>query len=236
MNLLTLGSTERSLFAIHEPAAETGGRLRAAVICNPWGEEYTYAHRSLRHLATRLTRSGVHVLRFDYHGTGDSGGDESDVTLAGLESDIGQAVEAAQDVTGARQITLIGLRLGANLAVRGATRVRGDVNALVVWDPLLASFGDTDALPEDLRAAGLLSHSPADVPARTLVVLTDVEDPLEVREKNRLAPASAAVRAAQLAHWPEVASARASCCWAGSATTTGALPAAIFERIETWLK
>lgn len=236
MNLLTLGSVERSLFAIHEPAAETGGRLRAAVICNPWGEEYTCAHRSLRHLASRLTRCGVHVLRFDYHGTGDSGGDESDVDLAGLESDIGQAVEAAQDVTGARQITLIGLRLGANLAVRVASRARAEVNALVVWDPLLASCGDTDDLPDEWRAAGLLPHPSADLPARALVVLTDLDEALDVGHKSRPAPASAAVRAEQLAHWPEVASVRASRCWEGSATTTGAIPAAIFERIETWLK
>lgn len=236
MNLLTLGSAARSLFAIHEPAAETRGRLRAAVICNPWGEEYTYAHRSLRHLALRLTRAGFHVLRFDYYGTGDSGGESSEVDLAGLESDIGQAVEAAQDVTGNRQIALVGLRLGANLAVRAAAQAPGDVESLVLWDPLLRGPGGTDDLPEGLRAAGLPPHPPAGLPARVRVVLTDPEDPLEVRQEGRPAHAPVPDHARALAQWPEVASVPAPCCWVGSATTTGALPVAIFERIETWLK
>ena len=45
------------------------------MLCYPWGSEYIYAHRSLRLLAQRRAAAGIHTLRFDYFGTGDSDGD-----------------------------------------------------------------------------------------------------------------------------------------------------------------
>ena len=59
----------------HAPEVRSG---QGVVICPPLGHEYISAYRSLRELADRLAAAGVAVLRFDYHGTGDSAGEDDD--------------------------------------------------------------------------------------------------------------------------------------------------------------
>jgi pimeloyl-ACP methyl ester carboxylesterase len=137
VNLLSLGTAQRRLFAIHEAAAPTP-RTRAAVLCQPLGIEYTYAHRSMRQLAVRLAMSGFHTLRFDYYGSGDSAGTEAQMDLRGCETDVESAMEALADIAGTTRVTLIGLRAGANIAAHVAARRLADVEALVLWDPIVS--------------------------------------------------------------------------------------------------
>jgi pimeloyl-ACP methyl ester carboxylesterase len=159
VNPLYLGTQERRLFALYEPAAAKDRRSRAAVLCHPWGAEYVYAHRTMRQLAVRLSACGFHTLRFDYFGTGDSGGEDSEANPAAAEADVESAIEGLRDIVGAARVTLIGLRLGATLAARAAVRRQENVEALVLWDPIV--------LPEEAAA---MTRS---LPARTLVMLTD---------------------------------------------------------------
>jgi pimeloyl-ACP methyl ester carboxylesterase len=159
VNPLYLGTRERRLFAAYEPAAVKERRTRAAVLCYPWGAEYTFAHRTMRQLAVKLSTCGFHTLRFDYFGTGDSGGEDSEASPAAAEVDIESAIEGLQDIVGVAQVALIGLRLGATLAARAAMRRKENVEALVLWDPIV--------LPEE--AAGMMRN----LPARTLMMLTD---------------------------------------------------------------
>ena len=63
----------RQLAALYHPPT-SADRGRAVLILNPLGQEAVRAHRLLRVLADRLARLGVHVLRFDFHGCGDSAG------------------------------------------------------------------------------------------------------------------------------------------------------------------
>jgi pimeloyl-ACP methyl ester carboxylesterase len=159
VNPLYLGTQERRLFAVYEPAAVKDRRARAAVLCYPWGAEYVYAHRTMRQLAVKLSAGGFHTLRFDYFGTGDSGGEDSEANPAAAEADVESAIEGLRDIVGAARVTLIGLRLGATLAARTAMRRKEYVEALVLWDPIL--------LPEE--AAEMMGS----LPARTLMMLTD---------------------------------------------------------------
>jgi uncharacterized protein len=159
MNPLYLGTHERRLFAVYEPAATKDRRTRVAVLCHPWGAEYVYAHRTMRQLAVKLSASGFHTLRFDYFGTGDSGGEDSEANPAAAEADVQSAIEGIQDIVGVARVALIGLRLGATLAARAAMRHQESVEALVLWDPVV--------LPEE--AAGMSRG----LPARSLVLLTE---------------------------------------------------------------
>src|SRR6185312_15051671 len=90
------------------------------VIVPPFGHDDTCAHRTLRHLAETSARSGFIALRFDLDGCGDSAGDDSD------------RVRSA----GARQLLLVGIRLGATLAALAAQR-RDDVAALVAFNAVI---------------------------------------------------------------------------------------------------
>lgn len=154
------GVGQRRLFGVYDAANETAGlNPRAVVFCYPWGAEYLHAHRSLRQLASKLSVAGFHTLRFDYFGTGDSSGDIIDADLAGWEDDIETAIEELQDSTGAKRVILVGLRLGATLAASVTARRRKDVEALVLWDPVVKG----DIYLEDLGLASNNRVQPLDV-------------------------------------------------------------------------
>jgi pimeloyl-ACP methyl ester carboxylesterase len=137
VNPIFLGTRQRRLFGIYQPPSAITGPPRAALLCHPWGREYMIAYRSARQLGDMLMRAGFHVLRFDYFGTGDSGGDGSDASCESLERDIETALEELRDTSGVSRITLVGIRLGAALAARVAARRTADVRELVLWDPVV---------------------------------------------------------------------------------------------------
>jgi pimeloyl-ACP methyl ester carboxylesterase len=208
VNPFFLGTAERRIFGLYEPAAPTSARVRAAVLCYPWGTEYVCSHRSMRYLAARLAKIGYHTLRFDYFGTGDSGGDESQTDAAGMESDVESAIESASEIAGTSQVALIGLRVGANIAARVAARVPGRVEALVLWDPIVSS---DDSVPRQA------------LPPRSLVLVTQRPQPAEAL--RRMEAGSLRVEIVE-----------APCPWIESATITGVLPVRPVQRIEEWLR
>ena len=137
MTPLFFGTTSRRLFGIYEAGRKGNRAPRAAVLCNPWGQEYLRAHRSMCRLARMLAASGWDTLRFDYYGTGDSGGDLIEANLGGWEKDIEWTIEEARATSGANRVALIGLRLGANLAASVAVRRSKEIEALILWDPVV---------------------------------------------------------------------------------------------------
>jgi pimeloyl-ACP methyl ester carboxylesterase len=214
VNLLSLGSSHRRLFAIHEPAVEGSHRNRAVVLAQPWSIEYVNAHRAMRHLAGRLAHSGFHTLRFDYYGTGDSAGQESEADFAGCEADLESAMEALADIAGTTKVTLLGLRAGANIAANAAARRGADIEALVLWDPILS--GDVQRLPP-----------PGTLPERSAIFVTDTEQSLEqVRAMGFGTEGKPATLEFVASHCP----------WAESATITGALPVPAIQRMLEWLR
>lgn len=107
------------------------------LLCNPFGEEASRAHRTFRVLATQLERAGYAVLRFDYSGTGDSEGESADATVDAWVADIGSAAERLRQASGAQRLAVIGLRFGATLAALAAARGQVRLRHLVMWDPIV---------------------------------------------------------------------------------------------------
>jgi pimeloyl-ACP methyl ester carboxylesterase len=129
------GAGHRLLGSLHVPT-RLRPRSTAVILCNPFSEEASRAHRTYRVLATHLERAGYPVLRFDYGGTGDSLGEGTDATIDGWRADIVEAAEHLCAVTGATRVTLVGLRLGATLAAL-ATSAGPRVRHLIMWDPIV---------------------------------------------------------------------------------------------------
>ncbi len=131
------GAPGRELFAWFHPAA-TPTRDACVVLCNALGTDLTRSDRAYRHLAERLAADGFAVLRFEMLGTGDSAGDEHapDLVRAWLD-DIGHACDELRARSGAKKTALVGLRLGATLAMTLAAE-RGDVDSLVLWSPCIS--------------------------------------------------------------------------------------------------
>ncbi|MBM4040952.1 MAG: hypothetical protein FJ290_20830 [Planctomycetes bacterium] len=129
------------------------------VFCAPFAEEQKQAYRVFVEMARRLEALGLPSLRFDYRGTGDSQGPFTDFSLAGALRDIAAAAAFLRERAGVQRIGLIGLRLGASLALlsaecgvrnaesganaadgsqvtRHASRVR-PLGCLVLWQPIV---------------------------------------------------------------------------------------------------
>lgn len=93
-------------------------------------------HRAYRQLAMLLSRAGFHVLRFDYYGCGDSGGESEESTINQWLEDISTAIEEIKDSSGLTKVSLVGFRLGATLSAL-AGGMRTDIDSLVLWDPVV---------------------------------------------------------------------------------------------------
>ena len=130
-----LRSQGQPLFAwLH--AREHGPNVdHGVVICPPIGHEQLHSHRSLRHLADALAGQGIPTLRFDWHGTGDSAGlDEDGARGVTWQANIRDALDWMRQELGCRQVSVIGLRLGATLAALASED--HEVANLVLWAPV----------------------------------------------------------------------------------------------------
>ncbi len=135
---------EPPLFGLYHAAfGPQADRRRGVLLCPPIGHEHTRSHRALKTLAESLARAGHHVLRFDYRGIGDSSGDSAEGGLGPWRQDVLQALEELEDLSGVKEVQIVGLRLGAALAVAAAAARVGRprpprVTNLLLWDPVLS--------------------------------------------------------------------------------------------------
>jgi len=135
---------ERQLFGcLHAPEGDVT-RPAGVVLCAPGGHEAVRAHRALRQLAERLARAGFATLRFDPLGCGDSADGEQPLRLEDWCADISDAMAACRARSGATRTALVGLRLGASMALQAA--VAGGVDTLVLWEPVRSGLAYLDEL------------------------------------------------------------------------------------------
>lgn len=121
--------------------APRGGVGRAAVlICGGLMQDALLSHVSLRLLGDRLADAGYWALRFDYPGTGDSQADGDVEPSCGHWQAWQDSIDGAADwlraTTGASELVLCGLRIGATLATLAAAR-RDDVTAVIQIAPVV---------------------------------------------------------------------------------------------------
>lgn len=127
-------SGERIFAGIHRPAQSA---TRAVVMLHPLGEEKLWSHRVFVSFARDLAAAGFVVLRFDFRGEGDSDLDFQETDLETRIQDACLAADAVRELNpSVEDLTFVGLRLGANVAVAAAAR-RSDVGNLMLWDPII---------------------------------------------------------------------------------------------------
>lgn len=129
-----MGRGEKPLFGYyHEPGRDARGQI---LLCQPWGPEYEFAHRTMRFLARRLAARGWHVLRFDYRGTGDSWGETTEADLEGWVEDTALAAAELRAMTNLTELGFVGLRLGATIGAMASGRI-APLDRCLLWDPVL---------------------------------------------------------------------------------------------------
>lgn len=169
---IRFGSPGRALFGmLHTPATSATARA-PVVLCPPFGQEAIRAHRTFKVLAERLARAGHTVLRFDYFGTGDSDGEDRDVSLSGMGADIKTADAHLREQASGDGMIWLGLGLGATAALRAAASAGVALAQLLLWDPVLDGQRYLEQL-RDCHGRALeesLSLKPRNIPPATDVV------------------------------------------------------------------
>ena len=124
------------LFAVYyspETPAKNDGD--AVLYIPPFAEEMNRSRRMAALLGRRLADQGIGCLILDLFGTGDSAGDFSEARWEIWRRDVAAAVDWL-GATGFNSVTLIGLRLGASLALDTAPDVSLPVSRVMLWQPV----------------------------------------------------------------------------------------------------
>jgi pimeloyl-ACP methyl ester carboxylesterase len=119
--------------AYHAPAQTAAGT--PVLILPPLFEERKSSYAALRKLAVKLAAAGHATMRFDYRGSGESGGSSAARRWATMAEDASSAREALARLSGQPDAILLGLRLGATLALQEAAR--GNAKAVVALAPII---------------------------------------------------------------------------------------------------
>ncbi|MHA1568800.1 MAG: hydrolase 2, exosortase A system-associated [Alphaproteobacteria bacterium] len=134
---LFLDGPKGRLFAMYYPPADAVGDDRpAALFLPPFAEEMNRARYMAALLGRSLSARGVGCLALDLYGTGDSEGDFADARWDVWRRD----AAAARDwlvANGHDRVSVVGLRLGACLALDAFAPGRDTLQRIVAWQPVL---------------------------------------------------------------------------------------------------
>jgi alpha-beta hydrolase superfamily lysophospholipase len=133
-------------------------------------------------LVRGLDKVGVASLRYDLRGHGESGGRLEEVTLSAHLNDIRVALAQVREVTGARDISLLGTSFSGGLAAYYAAKQTNELTRLVLLNPQLnykaryidqKPYWSNDYLDDEAAQAlsedGYISHRPGVKHGRALL-------------------------------------------------------------------
>lgn len=130
-------SGDGEILTVFHSGSDAAPLSGCAVLVAPLHEEKKAAHRPLVDLARALSSRGMACLRYDARGTGDSSGDAADVTFKTLTEDLETAIARARFLSGQDRVTLLGVRLGADVAARVGL-AHASVERAVLCVPLIS--------------------------------------------------------------------------------------------------
>jgi pimeloyl-ACP methyl ester carboxylesterase len=130
--------SDQALWGLYCPPNQAVVEQIGVILCYPFGQEYIRCHRGFMHLARQCASQGLHVLRFDFWGCGDSYGDHAHATIARWIENISTAIQELR-ANNIERIYLVGLRLGAMLATLCGVQ-RQDIEGIVLWDSIINGY------------------------------------------------------------------------------------------------
>jgi dipeptidyl aminopeptidase/acylaminoacyl peptidase len=149
---------------LHQPEPDASRARRPAVLfLHGFTGHKSEAHRLFVKAARALVRAGFITLRFDFRGSGDSGGEFEQVTVSGWRRDARVALDflLRQRGVDAKRIGVIGLSMGGAVACHlaaGEPRVR----SLALWSAVANGADVVGVVGSPESLAHLAEHGWAD--------------------------------------------------------------------------
>lgn len=147
--------TRRLYAALHCPQGETS--RTGVLLVPPLLHELPRSRRLCTQIAARLAAFGLPCLRFDFHGTGDSGGTGAESDFAAMRADLALAARSLRRDGDIDCLVVLALRGGA-LPLAAWLGAGGDADAVVLWEPIVDGAAWLDELVHE-DAAELRSAS-----------------------------------------------------------------------------
>lgn len=135
---MRFGHPEPSLYGAFHPSALRQARPHAVLLCNPFGQEAVRIHRFFRVLADRLAQAGLACLRFDYHASGESLGEDHEADLNRWVQDVLTADALLRQRAEVQEVAWLAPRLASALAVRASVQAPQAPQQLVLWEPVVS--------------------------------------------------------------------------------------------------
>lgn len=130
---LFFNSDDISLFGVkYQPKAFNN---KGFLIVHPFAEEKKSSQRTLVEIAEALCKAGFYVFMFDLRGCGDSGSQFKEASISGWLRDIHRALAFFKKESKVYDISIIGLRLGAYLAMLYNSHVES--KKLILIEPII---------------------------------------------------------------------------------------------------
>ena len=130
---LYLDQAPDPVFGVFHASAPGAASPVAVLICPPWGWNDVTSYRARRTWAEQLAVAGHPTLRFDFPGTGDSGGAPGDPgRVAAWGAAVGAGVGWLRGLEGCSRVAVIGLGLGGLIAAKAIADGTA-VDDLVLW-------------------------------------------------------------------------------------------------------
>ena len=130
-----LGDAERAVYAsLHRASGAPTGT--GVVFAAPLFHEQPRSRRLLAEVASALASLGLASIRFDYHGTGDSGGDGEALDFASIATDLDLAVAGLRRECNVSRIVVLAWR-GAALPLMHWLEAGARPDLAVMWEPIL---------------------------------------------------------------------------------------------------
>lgn len=131
-----INSSGGEIFIIYYPAQNTQFQKKDVILIPPFADEMNKSRRSVSLLARALSAQGVGTLIIDLFGTGDSHGNFSEVRWDIWLADIKNSVDWLKQ-QGNKRLSVLGIRLGAILAMEAVEKQNLHIEELVLWQPCL---------------------------------------------------------------------------------------------------
>ena len=149
-----LAARSGDLYLLRHDSAKTPSRC--VVFLPPFAEEMNRVRAIITATAHALNNSGLSCCVFDLHGTGDSDGDFSDARWDIWMSNIDDVLAYLRR-QGYAKIDMIGIRLGALLAIEYIESRKPDVDRLMLWDPVLSADRHVDQFLRTRTMAAMMA-------------------------------------------------------------------------------